>query len=119
MVRKKILQHNHGFTLLEILIATVVLAIALSGLYTVIKTNITTSDFIKKKIDLFSSGCELFYTLYTDEKEIEPTGTYLDYEGHPGIQYRIEKKPLGFFDIYEFTISLKKDGSELVYHFYK
>ncbi len=119
MAERYLYKNRQGFTLLEVLIATVVLAVSLAGLYTIIKTNITTSEFIKRKIELSTAGSELFYTLYSSEKEIESTGTYLNYEDHRGVKYRIEKKPLGYFDISEITLYIKKDGSEIAYHFYK
>lgn len=109
---------SKGFTLLEVLIALVVLAISLSGLYMMTKTNISTSEFTKDKIALFIKGNELFYSLYA-KKEIEATGIYLDCDEKSDIKYKIDKKPLGYDDINQITISLKKDGKKLSFYFYK
>ncbi len=108
-----------GFTLLEVLIATVVLAISLSGVYLLIKTNITNAGYVHNKLELYKAGSELLYKLYLSREEIETTGYYRNSDTYEGIMFKIDKKALGFMNIYEYTIYVKKDGTEVAYHFYK
>ncbi|VAX29091.1 hypothetical protein MNBD_NITROSPIRAE02-353 [hydrothermal vent metagenome] len=109
---------NRGFTLLEVLIAMVVLAISLSGIFTLLKSNIDTTGYTLKKIELLEAGGDIFYTLYT-EPYIEPTPGLVKLKGYEGVKYKVTESSLGISYIKEYTLTLKKDEAEIVYNFYR
>jgi len=109
---------QRGFTLLEVLIAMVVLAISLSGIYTLLKSNIDTTGYTMRKIELLEAGSDIFYSLYT-EPVIEPTPGFVDLKGYEGIKYKVTESSLGLSYIREYTLTLKKDEAEIVYSFYR
>ncbi len=118
---KKLLKCNvfiAGFTLLEVLIAITVLAISLSGIYFLLRSNIYTTEYSSNKVKLMESGTEIVYRLYSKEI-IEPTPFPLSLNGYNDITYSIKKRPLPISNINEYSISVKKDATELEYIFYK
>ncbi|NOZ25054.1 MAG: prepilin-type N-terminal cleavage/methylation domain-containing protein [Nitrospirae bacterium] len=109
---------QRGFTLLEVLIAMVVLAISLAGIYTLLRSNIDTTGYTLRKIELLEAGSEVFYTLYK-EQDVEPTPGFVDLKGYEGIKYEVTESSLGLSYIREYTLRLKKNEAEIVYNFYR
>ncbi len=107
-----------GFTLLEVLIAMVVLAISLSGIYTLLRSNIDTTGYTLRKIELLEAGNDLLYVLYSS-REVEPTPGFVVLKGYEGMKYKVTEGSLGISYIKEYTLTLRKDGTEIVYRFYK
>ncbi|RMG72190.1 MAG: prepilin-type N-terminal cleavage/methylation domain-containing protein [Nitrospirae bacterium] len=110
---------SRGFTLLEVLIATVVLAISLSGLYVLLHSSIRTTDALLKEVALLEASNDLLYRAYRGRITSTEMGEFESLSGYEGIKYRIERRPIGIADIYEYQLRLKKDGKEVVYRYYK
>lgn len=109
---------NRGFTLLEVLIATTVLAISLAGIYMLVRSNIDTANYTQRKVELLEAGNEFFYRLYLKDF-ITPTPFPLKLDEKSDISYTIKQRPLGIADVLEYILSFKKKDAELEYLFYK
>ncbi len=110
---------KRGFTLLEVLIATVVLAISLSGLYMLLRSGIKTTDAVLTDVELLEASNDLLYRAYREKLGLTETGSYRKADEYEGIKYRIDRTPTGIEDVYEYRLSVKKDGRTVVYRYYK
>lgn len=115
----KRLKHSRGFTLLEVLIATVVLAISLSGLYVLLRSGIRTTDAMLTEVELLEASNDMLYRAYRGKISTTELGVYRELRGYNNLMYRINRTPTGIEDIYEYELYIKKDGKEIVYRYYK
>ncbi len=112
-------KNKGGFTLLEVLIATVVLAISLSGLYVLLRSGIKTTDAVLTDVELLEASNDMLYRAYRGRIKTTEMGVYRELKGYENLMYRIDRTPTGIEDIYEYKLSVKKDGREIVYRYYK
>ncbi|NOX19774.1 MAG: prepilin-type N-terminal cleavage/methylation domain-containing protein [Nitrospirae bacterium] len=108
-----------GFTLLEVLIATVVLAISLSGLYVLLRSSIKTTQATLTKVELLEASSDLIYRAYKERGVFTEMGLFENLDGYSGVKYKITSKPLGVFDIKQYTIEVKKNDYQVELHYYK
>ena len=113
------LKEKGGFTLLEVLIATVVLAISLSGFYVLLRSSIKTTQATLIRAELLEASNDLLYRAYKERGSFSEMGMFEPLDGYSGVNYRITAKPLGVYDIKEYSISVKKNEYEIQFHYYK
>ncbi len=104
--------HSKGFTLIEVLIALVIIAISMLGIYELLSTSIDTAYYAKTKLQLFEDG---FKTILLIENFKKPLNSSLSNE----IVYSIKKQPTMIAQIIQVTLEFKKGHVKDHYIFYE
>jgi prepilin-type N-terminal cleavage/methylation domain-containing protein len=105
-----------GFTLLELLIAMVVLSISMMGLFTLLRQSIDMNDYAKRKLDLTSKAYErVFLSLIYPTKVFDDTVT----DNSTIYTYKLEKNDTGFSGIKECELTLDDGDAEVNLYYYE
>ncbi|BAT72182.1 general secretion pathway protein J [Thermosulfidibacter takaii ABI70S6] len=108
---------NRGFTLLEVLIALAVFALAFAGTYNLLNQALFTEENTINRIELVLSS-SIPIALYWDTEPEETLG-WKDATEDLGVgKYKIVKTPIGFYNIKKVEWSFKKNENIIAYILY-
>ncbi len=109
---KKLAVNSNGFTLIEVLIALVIVAISMLGIYELLNTAIDTSGYARNKLKIHENG---FKTLLMVENFNKPLNASSDSD----IVYSLKKEPTIIPQIVQVTLTARKELISDHYIFYE
>ena len=105
---------SKGFSLIEVLIALVVFAIASLGIYSLLSQSMLVQTTAWNRLSLVLETTDFVMKRWDTGFEETPGWVSLD----DGIEYKVEKMPVGLYDITKVYCSFRKGGEKLTYIFY-
>ena len=97
-----------GFTLLEVLIAMVIVAISISGIYPLLSRSLDMTLLSEEKIKLINKSFE-----YIIIKEKFPQSSFFERTGNQGLKFQEEKSADIYGIISEYTLTARGKESEI------
>lgn len=112
----KNINHKNGFTLLEVLIALVILSISMLGVYSLLKTSIDTNIYARDKYFVIERAYDRI------SRQISyPNKIYEEVEIYDGIEvrYKFEREATQIPTVQEVRMTVATDKAEIVFVYYE
>ncbi|GAB1536446.1 hypothetical protein ADMFC3_20770 [Geovibrio sp. ADMFC3] len=104
-----------GFTLLELLIAMVVLSIGMMGIFTLVRQSLDMNDYAKRKLNLLSRGYERVILTLSEKKTLEDIIT----DNRTTYTYKLEKHDTGLQGIKECELKISDSTADMTLFYYE
>ncbi|QAR34247.1 prepilin-type N-terminal cleavage/methylation domain-containing protein [Geovibrio thiophilus] len=104
-----------GFTLLELLIAMVVLSIGMMGIFTLVRQSLDMNDYAKRKLDLLGRGYERVILTLAEGTTLEDIIT----DNGTTYTYKLEKQDTGLQGIKECELRITDGTAEMALFYYE
>ncbi|MGE4496875.1 MAG: prepilin-type N-terminal cleavage/methylation domain-containing protein [Deferribacterales bacterium] len=104
-----------GFTLLELLIAMVVLSIGMMGIFTLVRQSLDMNDYAKKKLNLLGRGYERIILTLSEKRTLED----IINDNGTVYTYKLEKQDTGLQGIKECELKVSDGKAEMALFYYE
>lgn len=104
-----------GFTLLELLMAMVVLSIAMMGIFTLVRQSLDMTDYAKSKLNLLNRSYERVILTLSEKRTLEDVIT----DNGTTYRYNLKKTDLGLVGIKECELKVSDGTTEMTFFYYE
>jgi prepilin-type N-terminal cleavage/methylation domain-containing protein len=104
-----------GFTLLELLIAMVVLSISMMGVFTLVRQSLDMTSYAKSKLDLVNRSYERIILTLAEKRVLEDVIT----DNGTVYKYNVKKSDMGLVGVKECELTVSDGTNEMTFFYYE